>query len=176
MKTNPFYRSSSQLIRLHAQDILNAPRMQQEKKFIQHGNVTCYEHSVFVTFLSLWLADKLRLSVNRRSLIRGALLHDYFLYDWHTKEKWHRLHGFRHAAFALKNAEQDFTLNEVERNIIRSHMFPLNLTLPRCRESLLVNLADKSCSLFETVSLTIPDSVRILVIREIETSCSLSRK
>ena len=36
--------------------------------------------------------------------------------------------------------------------MIRSHMFPLNLTLPRYRESVILCLADKVCAVKETVS------------------------
>ena len=54
------------------------------------------------------MAQRLRLRVDMESLIRGALLHDYFLYDWHDGEKEHNLHGFRHAERALRNAERIF--------------------------------------------------------------------
>ena len=44
----------------------------------------------------------------------------------------------------------DFGLNKIERNMILAHMFPLNLTLPRYRESVLLCTADKLCALRET--------------------------
>ena len=37
------------------------------------------------------------IKINEKSLIRGALLHDYFLYDWHKSDQGHRLHAFFHA-------------------------------------------------------------------------------
>ena len=87
------------------------------------------------------------------SMARGALLHDYFLYDWHVPDRSHRFHGFHHAGVALKNAGRDFALNEVEQNIIETHMFPLNLTkLPRYRESVIVNVADKICAICEILA------------------------
>ena len=51
-----------------------------------------------------------------------------------------------HAKTALKNAVRDFSLNKKERDIIRKHMFPLNLLPPLCRESWIVCLADKICA------------------------------
>lgn len=87
------------------------------------------------------------IKINEKSLIRGALLHDYFLYDWHKSE--HRLHGFFHAKRALKNAESDFKLNDIEKNIIKRHMFPLNICPPKYRESWIVCLADKLCAVEE---------------------------
>ena len=34
---------------------------------------------------SLLINNKLGLHCNKKDLIRGSLLHDYFLYDWHEK-------------------------------------------------------------------------------------------
>lgn len=92
------------------------------------------------------------MKINMTSLIRGALLHDYFLYDWHEKNKWHSLHGYTHAARALSNASRDYPINDTEARIIRSHMFPLNLTkVPSCKEAWIVCMADKICATAETL-------------------------
>ena len=133
-------------------DILRSPNMAIERRIPQHGAVNCFDHSVAVALLSLWLVRRLHLRLDRRSLVRGALLHDYFLYDWHDREPSHRLHGFCHAQRALENAEREFRLNKVEADIIEKHMFPLNLAPPRFRESAVVCCADKVCAVRETVS------------------------
>ncbi len=140
-----------QLLWAYGGDILRAPRMALERGIPQHGGVSCYDHSVGVALLSLWLARYLRLRLDRRSLVRGALLHDYFLYDWHVPDPSHRLHGFYHARRALENAARDFALNRVEADIIRRHMFPLTPVPPRCREGVVVCCADKLCAVRETV-------------------------
>lgn len=50
----------------------------------------------------------------------------------------------------MRNAEELFELNWKEKNIIRSHMWPLHIThMPMCREALIVNVADKWCALEE---------------------------
>lgn len=130
-------------------DILKSERMITEKDFIQHGSISCYDHSLNVAKKSLIIAGFLLIfiKINEKSLIRGALLHDYFLYDWHKSG--HRLHGFFHAKRALKNAESDFKLNDIEKNIIKRHMFPLNICPPKYRESWIVCLADKLCAVEE---------------------------
>ena len=138
------------IIDLYAGDILRSGGFNLEKRFIQHGKVSVFKHSLAVTVTCVRLADKFRLHVDMPSLVRGALLHDYFLYDWHESDKTHRLHGFRHARRALKNAERDFALNPIEKNMILSHMFPLNLVLPKCRESLVLCVSDKICATVET--------------------------
>ena len=40
-----------------------------------------------------------------------------------------------------------------EKNAIVSHMFPLAVHLPRCREAVAVNMADKLCAVLEVVRL-----------------------
>lgn len=76
-----------------------------ERRCYQHGAVTTFAHSIRVACLAVWMADRLRLwrRVDLRSLIRAALLHDYFLYDWHDWDNGeHRLHGFTHGRAALR--------------------------------------------------------------------------
>ena len=69
--------------------------------FIQHGNTSCLSHCIAVAYVSFSLARKLHIRCDETSLIRGALLHDYFLYDWHEKNAGHQWHGFHHAKKAL---------------------------------------------------------------------------
>lgn len=126
-------------------------RLAQTTDYIQHGTVSVYEHCLSVTRCSCHIARLLRIPIDRRSLIRGALLHDYFLYDWHEKDGDHRLHGFHHPARALKNAREDFNLTNVESNIILRHMFPLVPVPPTFREGWIVCLADKVCATKETL-------------------------
>ena len=84
-------------------------------------------------------------------MVRAALLHDYFLYDWH--EPGHTAHATMHPVLALRNALQDFELSDVEKNAIAAHMWPLPPgRVPKSREALLVSLADKRCSAVETIA------------------------
>ncbi len=134
-----------------AEDLERTGRLGQERLYPQHGSTSVYDHSIRVASVSLRLADVLDLTVDRTSLVRGALLHDYFLYDWHSKDHGHRPHGFTHPATALANAMEDYDLNETEKNIILRHMFPLVPHPPGCREAWVVCAADKVCALEETV-------------------------
>ncbi|MDO9522155.1 MAG: HDIG domain-containing protein [Methanocorpusculum sp.] len=135
------------------QEILSACeafRLLETKQFMQHGDTNVYEHCIAVARVSCLLADKMGLSVDRGSLIRGALLHDYFFYDWHVPDPKHRLHGFTHPKRALQNAMDDFALTTVEQNMILRHMFPLTPIPPRCLEGWVLCIADKVCSTLET--------------------------
>lgn len=137
----------------YAHQLLSDPRVLQMQRYVQHGSVSCLQHSISVAKLSFFLCSRLGLNADLRSLVRGALLHDFFLYDWHEKSETRTgLHGFTHPKAALRNAEKMFPLNERERDIILKHMWPLTLTdCPRFRESVMVCAADKCCSLWETL-------------------------
>ncbi len=138
------------IIKIYGFDILNSENMIKQKDYIQHGNISVYEHSLRVCYLSLEIAGKFNLNVDVKSLVRGALLHDYFLYDWHIKDKSHRLHGFTHPKTAYNNAKKEFTLNDIEKDIIIKHMFPLIILPPVHLESYVVTVADKISAVRET--------------------------
>lgn len=137
-------------------EIVASANFEKSKHFIQHGDVSVHKHSNAVARTSLDLSDKLEkigIRCNRRELVRGALLHDYFLYDWHDKNRpdFRPWHGFHHAATALRNALKEYDLSDREKDIIKKHMWPLNPIPPMCREAWIVTIADKKCSLMETI-------------------------
>ena len=140
-------------IRQNAGDILNSQNFEKIKQHIQHGNMTVDHHCINVAKYSLAFSRKLKVKCSEKELVRGALLHDYFLYDWHDKDhrQIFRLHGFFHPGIALKNAGEEYDLTPREKDIIKKHMWPLTVTPPMCREAWIVTAADKWCSLMETI-------------------------
>lgn len=134
-------------------EICEGSRFNQTKEYIQHGDVSVYNHSINVAYCSLYIAMMLGMTGHKKDLVRGALLHDYFLYDWHESDASHRLHGFRHPNTALLNAKEDFIMSPIEQNIIQRHMFPLTPIPPRYKEAVLVCIVDKVCSICETFRL-----------------------
>ena len=144
---NSFDRKAAELIRRYGSDILASEGMQKSRAFVQHGTQSIYDHSLHVTSMCIRLSRKFHIRIDERALVRGALLHDYFLYDWH--EDGHKWHGFHHAATSLKNARRDFEIGQIEADMIWCHMFPLNLRVPRCRESWILCVADKISSVAE---------------------------
>lgn len=129
--------------------ILRTNKVCKTKEYIQHGNTSCYSHSAAVAYYSFMLVNMFKIKCNKESLIKGALLHDYFLYDWHEKNASHKLHGFKHPKIALANASIDFELDHIEKDIIFKHMFPLTPIPPRYKESAIICLIDKICSFAE---------------------------
>ena len=138
------------LIREYGSDILDSEGMKIEKNCVQHGIYSVYDHSLFVTSMCLRIAKKMKLHVDEKAMVRGALLHDYFLYDWHNKSWANSIHGYTHPGKALKNAEKDFKLGRIEKNMIKRHMFPLTPIPPKYKEGMILCLADKICALYET--------------------------
>lgn len=122
------------------------------KQFIQHGSISTYDHVISVVLLSFYLNRHFHLGASDAELVRGAFLHDFYLYDWHENGYVGRLHGFHHPEIALKNAMQRYALTPVEQNIIESHMWPLTLfKIPKSREAFIVCFSDKICSSYETI-------------------------
>lgn len=141
-------------IKEYGREILKSENFKKMAAYKQHGDVSVLSHSLRVAERSLKFTEtmaRFHIHFDEEAVVRGALLHDYFLYDWHEKAAWHNLHGFRHARIALKNADEDYELSERERDIIEKHMFPLNIKPPSCREAWIVNLADTYCSTGETL-------------------------
>ncbi len=146
-------RDLNNKIKKAAADILQSDNFKSTKAHIQHGTMTVNGHCVNVAKYSLAISEKLHIPCSQRELIRGALLHDYFLYDWHSKEhvQLYRLHGFFHPGIALENASREYKLTPKEMDIIKKHMWPLTVIPPVCREAWIVTAADKWCSLLETL-------------------------
>jgi uncharacterized protein len=135
----------------HTLDLFRSKQVHDMRLYIQHGNITTLNHCISVAYYSYLLSLRLPWHYDSKSIARGAMLHDFYLYDWHTPDKSHKLHGFTHSTSALNNANKFFLLNETESEIIRSHMWPLNLTKRRKnREARLVCTIDKIISLAET--------------------------
>ncbi|MDL2214308.1 HD family phosphohydrolase [Clostridia bacterium OttesenSCG-928-O13] len=133
------------------EDILNNPVFQSMKEYPQHGRTSCLAHCVAVSYLSYLTCKKQGLDA--RAAARGGLLHDLFLYDWHShyEETGNRFHGLTHPKVALDNAEKEFELTDLERDIILKHMWPLTPVLPDYKETYVVLYHDKICSVRETL-------------------------
>lgn len=136
----------------YAGDIVQSDNFISTKEYIQHGNMSVHEHCVNVAKTSMLIKDKFNIKCSSKDLIRGALLHDYFLYDWHISKGYrkHNLHGFFHPSTALENAKKEYDLNKKQEDIIKKHMWPLTIVPPMCKEAWIVTVADKYCSLMET--------------------------
>ena len=55
------------------------------REFIQHGDVTTYQHCKNVVVVSCWINHRFHLGADETTLAVGAFLHDFYLYDWHKQ-------------------------------------------------------------------------------------------
>ena len=130
-------------------DLANHPTVQKMKLYRQHYDTNCFDHCYNVAFYSYLICKKLNLDYI--SVSRAGMLHDLFLYDWRKKQPEHkRFHGFRHPRIALNNASKLFDLNEMEKDIILKHMWPITIIPPKYIEGYIITLTDKYCALEES--------------------------
>ena len=130
-------------------DIATHPVVLRMKLYPHHGNSNCYEHCLHVAYYNYqWCKF---LGLDARSAARGAMLHDLFLYDWHThaKETGEHFHGFTHPRVAMENAIRYFQIPEKEQNMILRHMWPLTPIPPKSVEGFVLLYADKFCGTAE---------------------------
>lgn len=131
-----------------AGDIYNSPQLKSLEKYEQHFKINRLQHIRSVAYLSFLVSRKLGL--NYVEAARAATMHDLFYYDWREDDLSHKLHGYRHPGFALKNAYYLCgTLSPRERDIIKKHMWPLTVLPPKYPESYVVTAMDKYCAAIE---------------------------
>ena len=125
--------------------ILNNEEFLKLKNYEHHG-ITRFDHSLKVSYQAYKFAKKHNLDY--KTVAIGGLLHDFFFFsNVSLKEKF--ISTFNHPLKAEANALEKFNVNTKEADIIRSHMFPLNLVVPKYKESWIVSLYDKKVALLE---------------------------
>lgn len=127
-------------------DILESDNFKQMKEYRHHGSISTYKHSITVAFLVYKHYKDKNTKYDLKDIVRGAILHDYYLYDWHHTGEGHRLHGFRHPYFAYKNAKKEYEISYVMKDIIIHHMFPLVIIPPKTKPGWVVSYYDKVAS------------------------------
>ena len=151
-KVIPMHNVNYELFFRCVQDLLDTPEVRSMRQFPHHPRTTCYEHSVCVAYVAYRLAR--RWGLDYRAAARAGLLHDLYLYNSREKPSYYGNQCFTHPVVALKNAwALCGSLTPMEENIIVSHMWPLARKMPRYKEALVVNLADKLCATAEVVGL-----------------------
>jgi uncharacterized protein len=133
-----------------AKEILLNNVYDKTKLIMHHSDSSVYEHSIKVAYYSYLIAYKSNL--DWVSCIRGALLHDFFLYKFDKKRSIGLIkdsikHAINHPKIAFENASKHFELNSTEKDIIVGHMFPFGM--PKSREAWIVSFVDKYIAIFE---------------------------
>lgn len=117
---------------------------------IKHHDNNRLQHSLRVSYYSYKVAKRLHL--NYVEVARGGLLHDFFLertVDYNNVKDKLKLYTVDHPKQAVANAKKYFDISNLEEDIIRSHMFPMDVKIPKYAESWIVSSVDKLVSTYE---------------------------
>ena len=136
-------------------EYMASPDVASMANYMQHGDTDTLGHSENVAWVSFLVNEKLHLNANEKTLVEAAILHDFYLYDWHDGKPERKRHGFDHPDIASENAKEYFEVSEDVQNAIRSHMWPLTIKkVPKSREAAILCLVDRYCALVETFRLS----------------------
>ena len=132
----------------------------RELKCITHHATNRLDHINRVSKLSFLISKLLKLDYV--SCTRGALLHDFF-----TKSDLRRTDYKKflknHPKIALSNSKEYFKINEIEEDVILSHMYPLVKGKPKYPESKVVCISDKIVSIYEFFRFQLKYSANFLI-------------
>jgi uncharacterized protein len=131
----------------HINDLMDHPLVLKMDDYSQHLNTSRLQHSLNVAYYSFLFARKLNLNV--RDAVRGALLHDLFLYEWRTEQPVAGNHVLVHPMQALQNAHKVTHVTPVMEDVIASHMWPVGNVKPKTSEGWLIQMVDKMCAVME---------------------------
>lgn len=124
------------------QKFLNDERIQRMKEIPMHRGSNCYIHSFKVAKMAVNRAIRKR-EYDLKSVLLGAILHDYYLYDWRVDRDRRKKHGSLHPSIAESNAKKDFDIPKEVSDIILTHMWPINFEkFPNSKEARLVDIVD----------------------------------
>lgn len=126
--------------------IIHTEPFLQLKKYRHHAHISTYTHVIRVAYLSYEFAKKHHLKVNETELIRAALFHDLYFYDWHDKNNGVHLHGLFHPKKAIRNAQIHYHLSKREARHMKHHMFPLTPIPPLTKEGWVICICDKKAA------------------------------
>ena len=134
------------------QAFLNDEKILRMKDISMHRGSNCYEHSFKVAKKAIKKSIN-RKNINLEVVLLGAILHDYYLYDWRKDRALLKKHGKNHPNIAIENAVKDFNISEDVKKVIKSHMWPLNIKdYPNSKEARIVSISDKAVTIGESLT------------------------
>ena len=133
------------------QSFLHDERIIRMKEFKMHRGSNCYEHTFKVVKRAMHHVEISRKkNIKPEIVLLGAILHDYYLYDWRVDRSKLKGHAKNHVQIALENASKDFNISPEVKEVIGTHMWPINIKqYPKSREAKIVSINDKLVALCE---------------------------
>ena len=134
------------------QSFLNDEKILRMKEISMHRGSNCYLHSFKVAKKAIKKSLNKK-DINLEVVLLGAILHDYYLYDWRKDRSKLKKHGKNHPGIAINNAIRDFDISDDVKNVIKSHMWPINIKdFPKSKEAKIVSLSDKAVTIYESLT------------------------
>ena len=128
-------------------EFYNVNKYRELKSIIHHGN-NRLDHINRVAKMSFLFSRLLK--QDYVYCTRGAMMHDFFTTDDLSRSDMkYRKFLSLHPKIALENSLKYFDVNEIEKDVILSHMFPVVKGKPYYSESKVVCLCDKLVSFYE---------------------------
>ena len=136
------------------QSFLNDEKILKMKEFSMHRGSNCYEHTFKVVKRAIrHVGRSTKKNINPEVVLIGAILHDYYLYDWRVDRSKLKGHAKNHVQIALENASKDFNISPEIKEVIGTHMWPINIrNYPKSREAKIVSISDKMVALCEALT------------------------
>ena len=130
-------------------DILSNDDFNKLEEIVHHG-LNRKDHSIRVSYYSYKVSKLLKLDY--KACARAGLLHDFFFEENKKSNLKTRIKTLvNHPKYALDNASNLFELNDKEKDIIVSHMFPITINPPKYVEGWIVNCVDDCVALAEVM-------------------------
>ena len=134
------------------QAFLNDEKILRMKDISMHRGSNCYLHSFKVAKKAIKKSLNKK-DINLEVVLLGAILHDYYLYDWRKDRSKLKKHGKNHPDIAINNAIRDFDISDDVKSVIKSHMWPINIKdFPKSKEAKIVSLSDKAVTIGESLT------------------------
>lgn len=130
-------------------DLMEIEDVKNLNNYTQHLNTSRLQHSINVSYYTYTVCKKMGLDF--RSGARGGILHDLYLYNWRVERQPEGRHVVAHPKVALRTAQKNVNLNQIEIDCIIKHMWPLTFSPPKYAESFILSCMDKYCTVLEVV-------------------------
>ena len=128
-------------------DILTNDNFLKLKEEPHHGD-NRYNHSVRVAIKMYKIIPDT--DPNKEKAVRASLLHDFFYNEEMSNLTKNERYKY-HPAYSIKNSINNFNIGKLEREMIRTHMFPLTKDLPKNKYSHKLIFCDKTIAIKEVL-------------------------
>lgn len=143
-------------------EFYNVNKYRELKSMIHHGN-NRLDHIKRVSLMSFYLSKALKLDYV--SCTRGAMMHDFFTSeDLSRSDNKYKEFLKQHPKIALDNSIKYFDVNDIEKDVILTHMYPVVKGKPKYKESKVVCICDKIVSIHEFFKYQFKVSLYILCV------------